>query len=95
MSLSADDVRRLAVLARLEISETETEQTLQGLNKVFGLIETMRAVDTTGLEPMTHPHAVSLRLRDDAVTEADQRDRYQQVAPEVDQGLYLVPRVIE
>ncbi len=95
MSLSADDVRRIAQLARLAISDGEVDSTLNDLNRVFGLIERMRETDTTGLEPMTHPHAQALRLRPDEVTEQDQRDALQAVAPETADGLYLVPRVIE
>ena len=95
MSLTADDVRRIARLARLALSEQETAHTLEQLNSVFGLIERLQAVDTEGVEPMTHAQEMSLRLRDDVVTEADARERYQQVAPSVEQGLYLVPRVIE
>lgn len=95
MSLSADDVRRIAQLARLAVSEDEVERTLGDLNRVFGLIERMRAVDVGDLAPMTHPHEQSLRLRDDEVTETDQREQLQAVAPETGDGLYLVPRVIE
>lgn len=65
------------------------------LNRVLGLIEALQAVDTTGVEPMTHAGDLSLRLRPDEVTEPDRRADYQQVAPAVDHGLYLVPRVIE
>ena len=95
MSLTADDVARLAILARLELSAQEAERTLSQLNSVFDLIGQLQAVDTTGVEPMTHPIAMSLRLREDQVTETDARERYQQVAPATEQGLYLVPRVIE
>ncbi|RPH64269.1 MAG: Asp-tRNA(Asn)/Glu-tRNA(Gln) amidotransferase subunit GatC [Burkholderiales bacterium] len=65
------------------------------LNSVFGLIERLQAVDTRGVEPMTHPGDMQLRLRDDVVDEPDRRDAYQAVAPSVERGLYLVPRVIE
>ncbi|MEZ5660112.1 MAG: Asp-tRNA(Asn)/Glu-tRNA(Gln) amidotransferase subunit GatC [Burkholderiaceae bacterium] len=95
MSLSADDVRRIAQLARLAISEDEVERTLTDLNRVFELIEQMRATDTSALEPMTHPHEQPLRLREDLVTEIDQREALQAVAPETAGGLYLVPKVIE
>ena len=95
MSLTADDVARLAILARLELSAQEAERTLSQLNSVFDLIGQLQAVDTAGVEPMTHPIAMSLRLREDQVTETDARERYQQVAPATEQGLYLVPRVIE
>ncbi|MBP8310857.1 MAG: Asp-tRNA(Asn)/Glu-tRNA(Gln) amidotransferase subunit GatC [Burkholderiaceae bacterium] len=95
MSLTADDVARLAILARLELSAQEAERTLVQLNSVFELIGQLQAVDTTGVEPMTHPIAMDLRLREDQVTESDAREQYQQVAPATEQGLYLVPRVIE
>ena len=73
----------------------EAAHTLEQLNSVFGLIEELRAVDTTGIEPMTHAQDMTLRLRADQVTETDQRAACQQAAPSVEQGLYLVPRVIE
>ncbi|MBK8766363.1 MAG: Asp-tRNA(Asn)/Glu-tRNA(Gln) amidotransferase subunit GatC [Burkholderiaceae bacterium] len=95
MSLTADDVARLAILARLELSAQEAKTTLSQLNSVFDLIGQLQAVDTAGVEPMTHPIAMGLRLREDQVTESDAREQYQQVAPATEQGLYLVPRVIE
>ncbi len=95
MTLSAQDVRRIAELARLELSPSEAEHTLAQLNGVFDIIEQLKAVDTSGVIPMTHARDVALRLRDDAVTEPDRRDAYQSVAPAVDRGLYLVPKVIE
>ncbi len=95
MSLTAADVTRIAHLARLELSGDEAARTLEQLNSVFGLIEELRAVDTAGVEPMTHTQDMTLRLRADQVTEADQRAACQQAAPSVEQGLYLVPRVIE
>jgi aspartyl-tRNA(Asn)/glutamyl-tRNA(Gln) amidotransferase subunit C len=95
MSLSADDVRRIAQLSRLALSDEEAGRTLEKLNSVFELIEQLKAVDTDGIEPMTHAQSMVLRLRDDQVTEADTRDANQQAAPSVEQGLYLVPRVVE
>ena len=95
MSLTADDVARLAILARLELSAQEAKTTLSQLNSVFDLIGQLQAVDTAGVEPMTHPIAMGLRLREDQVTESDAREQYQQVAPATEQGLYLVPGVIE
>ncbi len=95
MSLTAADVRRIAQLARLELSEADAQHTLAQLNDVFGLIEALRAVDTTGVEPMTHAQDMTLRLRPDEVAEPDRRDDYQRNAPAVEQGLFLVPRVIE
>lgn len=95
MTLSVDDVRRIARLARLALPEDEIAATRAQLDSVFGLIERLQAVDTTGVEPMTHPQPMALRLRADEVTEPDLREEYQRVAPSVEQGLYLVPRVIE
>jgi aspartyl-tRNA(Asn)/glutamyl-tRNA(Gln) amidotransferase subunit C len=95
MSLSAADVRRIAQLSRLALTDEESVRTLNQLNGVFDLIEQLKAVDTAGVEPMTHTQDMVLRLRDDQVSEPDRRDDYQQVAPSVEQGLYLVPRVVE
>lgn len=95
MHLENDDVRRLARLARLALSEPELARARDQLGAVFTLIEQLRAVDTTGVEPMTHAQDMALRLRPDEVTESDRRADYQAAAPQVDRGLYLVPRVIE
>lgn len=95
MSLTLEQVRRVAQLARIEIDETEAEGTLGQLNGIFSLIEQMQAVDTCGVEPMAHAQDLSQRLRADKVTETDRRESYQAVAPEVEDGLYLVPQVIE
>ncbi|MFC5473346.1 Asp-tRNA(Asn)/Glu-tRNA(Gln) amidotransferase subunit GatC [Paraherbaspirillum soli] len=100
MSLVLSDVKRIANLAQLELTEDQAASTLEKLNGIFSLVEQMRAVDTTGIEPLSHPiaalqHDLSLRLRDDLVTEPNRRDDYQQVAPATADGLYLVPKVIE
>lgn len=95
MSLSLEQVQRIAHLARIEISESEATTTQGHLNGIFRLIEQMQAVDTRGIEPMAHAQDVAQRLRDDAVTEADRRAAFQAVAPETEAGLYLVPKVIE
>ena len=95
MSLSLDEVKRIAYLARIEVSEAEAVQTQGQLNDILGLIESMRAVDTEGIEPMSHAQDLVLRLREDAVTESDQHPLFQSVAPQVEDGLYLVPKVIE
>lgn len=95
MTLSAADVRRIAELARLELPPEEADRALDQLNRVFGVIEALKSVDTTGVAPMTHAQDLVLRLRPDAVTEPDRRDDYQAVAPAVERGLYLVPKVIE
>lgn len=95
MSLSLDDVKRIAYLARIAVDDTEAAAVLKQLSVIFVLIEQMQAVDTTGIEPMSHAQDVVLRLRDDAVTESDQHELFQSVAPQVEAGLYLVPKVIE
>ena len=95
MSLANDDVRRIAALARIAITAEESAQVLERLNRVLALIDEMRAVDVTGVEPMAHAQELGQRLREDKVTELDQRDAYQRVAPAVEAGLYLVPKVIE
>ena len=95
MALTLDDVRRAAHLARIAIDDAEAEAALAQLTRVFGLIEDMQAVDISGIEPMAHAQDLMLRLRNDAVTEGDQRQLFQSVAPEVEAGLYLVPKVIE
>ena len=95
MSLSNDQVGHIARLARIAVSASELEATRDKLNGIFGLIEQMQAVDTTGVEPMSHPQEVPTRLRADRVTETDRRDAFQKVAPQTEAGLYLVPKVIE
>jgi aspartyl-tRNA(Asn)/glutamyl-tRNA(Gln) amidotransferase subunit C len=95
MSLTLDQVKRIAHLARLAVTDAEAEQVRGQLNDIFALIERMQAVDTEGVAPMAHAQDVSLRLRDDAVTEADRHADFQAVAPQVEAGLYLVPKVIE
>jgi aspartyl-tRNA(Asn)/glutamyl-tRNA(Gln) amidotransferase subunit C len=95
MSLTLPQVRRIAHLARIETSDAEAETTLSHLNGIFALIEEMQAVDTTGVEPMAHAQDLAQRLREDAVSESDRRAANQAIAPEVEAGLYLVPKVIE
>ena len=99
MSLSPDQLQRIALLARIAVSPDEAQGVADRLNRVLGLIDQLQAVDTRGIEPMSHALDSQLnvqqRLRPDAVTETDQRDAYQSVAPAVDGGLYLVPKVIE
>ena len=95
MSLTLEQVKRIAHLARIEISDDEALTTQGHLNGIFQLIEQMQAVDTAGVEPMAHAQDVSQRLREDAVTEVDRRAAFQAVAPATENGLYLVPKVIE
>lgn len=95
MSISPEQVRHLAHLARLALSEAEVVPAQQQLNQIFSLIEEMGEVDVRGIEPMAHAQDLSQRLRDDRVTELDNRDVFQALAPEAEAGLYLVPKVIE
>ena len=95
MSLSKDEVARIARLARLAVRPEESVAVIERLNRVLAMIETMRAVDTRGVEPMSHALDVTQRLRPDAVTEPDRRSEFQAVAPAVERSLYLVPKVIE
>ena len=95
MSLNQDDVKRIARLARIDISDAEADVTQTRLNAIFKLIATMQAVDTSGIAPMAHAQDVSQRLRDDVVTETDRHAVFQAIAPAVGNALYLVPKVIE
>lgn len=95
MTLSIHDVKQIADLAYIKVSEDEAKSTLAQLSDIFKLIETMQAIDTSQVEPMSHAQDVMQRLRDDQVTESDQRELYQSIAPQVEDGLYLVPKVIE
>ncbi len=99
MSLTSQDIARVAQLARLELRPDETERTLKQLNGFFALVEQMDAVNTEGVEPLAHPAAVlgavALRLREDIASEPNQRDISQVSAPAVERGLFLVPKVIE
>ncbi|MCC6610838.1 MAG: Asp-tRNA(Asn)/Glu-tRNA(Gln) amidotransferase subunit GatC [Burkholderiales bacterium] len=95
MSLPLSEVMRIAALARIAVSEAEAEAVRGQLNGIFAMIARMNAVDTTGVEPMAHVRDVTLRLREDIVTEADRHAAFQAIAPQVEDGLYLVPKVIE
>ena len=99
MALTSQDVSRIAQLARLELRDDEQAAMLTQLNEFFDIVEKMRSVDTSGVEPLYTPLSavedVALRLRDDAVTEADNRDANMQNAPAREDGLFLVPKVIE
>lgn len=99
MSLTLADVKRIANLAQLDMDEAHAETALAELNGIFALAEQMQAVDTTGVEPLSQPLAaimeMRLRLREDVVTEEDHRADYQKPAPATQDGLYLVPKVIE
>lgn len=99
MALTPEDVSRIALLARLELTPAEQAEMLGQLNGFFEIVEQMRAVDTTGVAPLYTPLSavqdVSLRLRDDVVTETNRREANQRSAPAVEGGLFLVPKVIE
>jgi len=95
MALTLDDVKRVAHLARVAIDEGQAQAALSQINDVFRLIAEMQAVDTRGVEPMSHAQDLVQRLRQDAVTEGDQHALFQSVAPRVEGDLYLVPKVIE
>lgn len=95
MALTLDDVMRLAHLARIDIDADAARDVRAKLDAIFALINELQAIDTTGIEPMSHAQDVSAPLRDDVVTEGDRHADYQRVAPAVEDGLYLVPRVIE
>ena len=95
MSLELSDVKRIAHLARIEIDDAGAATALQQLSGILGLIEEMQAVNTDGIEPMSHSQDVVQRLREDVVTESNQRALFQSIAPAVENGLYLVPKVIE
>ena len=104
MALSIEDIKKVAHLARIEISDADANSTLTKLTGILGLIEQMQAVDTAGIEPMSHSQDLSQRLRDDVVTKTNLRDEFQKNAPALGNGsaeqavagsLYLVPKVIE
>ena len=95
MSISLADVHRIAHLARIEIDAAQSAEVRAKLDAIFAMINELAAVDTTGVVPMAHTQDVVLPLRPDVVTETDQRARYQAEAPAVEEGLYLVPKVIE
>ena len=93
--LSLEQVLALAELARIELGPDEAAVLQRELNGIFAMVDEMRAVDTAGIEPMAHPQDARQRLREDIVTEKDEHSLFQSAAPQVEDGLYLVPRVIE
>lgn len=93
--LSLDQIAKIAELARLELSATDAAALQQELNGILAMVDRMQAVDTRAIEPMSHPQQAMQRLREDDVTERDQREKYQAIAPATEDGLYLVPKVIE
>ncbi|MEM9057883.1 MAG: Asp-tRNA(Asn)/Glu-tRNA(Gln) amidotransferase subunit GatC [Pseudomonadota bacterium] len=95
MSLDADTVKHIADLARLDVTDGELKNVTDNLSRIVAFVEQLDAADVDGVEPMAHPLDMTQRLRPDAVTATDERERYQAVAPMVEDGLYLVPKVIE
>ena len=95
MSLQQSEIRTIARLARLTVREEQIPEYQQALGNILGLVEQMQAVNTDGIEPLAHPLEIGARLRPDAVSETEQREKFQQIAPETENGFYLVPRVIE
>ncbi|MCP3689815.1 MAG: Asp-tRNA(Asn)/Glu-tRNA(Gln) amidotransferase subunit GatC [Gammaproteobacteria bacterium] len=95
MTLKTEDVRNIAQLARLQVDDEAVEQYASELSSILALVEQMNQLDTTGITPMAHPLDATQRLREDAVTETDLRDKFQSIAPDVESGLYRVPKVIE
>jgi aspartyl-tRNA(Asn)/glutamyl-tRNA(Gln) amidotransferase subunit C len=95
MSLSTQDVQKIARLARLAMNEAQIEAARTQLSGIFELIAEMQAVDTSGIAPMSHAQELSQRLREDVVSETNQREAFQAIAPQVESGLYLVPQVLE
>jgi aspartyl-tRNA(Asn)/glutamyl-tRNA(Gln) amidotransferase subunit C len=95
MSLTASDVKKISHLARLAIDEADVEPYANNLSNILGLVEQMDAADVADIEPMANPQDAMQRLRDDVVTEVDQREKFQAIAPNTEAGLYLVPKVLE
>ena len=95
MKISNEDLQKIARLARLEVSEEQATKFSDELEKILYLVEKLKACDTTSVEPMTHPFDAALRLREDEVTESNQRDKFQAIAPATQDGLYLVPKVLD
>jgi aspartyl-tRNA(Asn)/glutamyl-tRNA(Gln) amidotransferase subunit C len=95
MSLEKSDIDKIAWLARISISPEDTPNYLHDVSNILELVEKMNSVDTDNIEPLAHPLEITARLRDDKVTETDQRTHFQKIAPAVDNGYYLVPKVIE
>lgn len=95
MSIGPDEVNKIAHLARLQVDQNQLDHYASSLSDILALVEQMNDIDTTGVAPMAHPQHATQRLREDVVTEVDQREQFQRHAPSVEDGLYLVPRVVE
>jgi aspartyl-tRNA(Asn)/glutamyl-tRNA(Gln) amidotransferase subunit C len=95
MSIDVDEVKKIAKLAALDVKEEDIQSYADNLSNILGLVEQMSAVDTTGVTPMSHPFDVVQRLREDVVTEVDRREDFLAIAPKTEDGLYLVPKVLD
>jgi aspartyl-tRNA(Asn)/glutamyl-tRNA(Gln) amidotransferase subunit C len=95
MALAASDVEKIAHLARLGIDPEDAPEYSRNLSEILAFVEQLNAVDTTGIEPLAHPLDAAQRLRPDSVTETNEREQFQRIAPQIEAGLYLVPQVIE
>jgi aspartyl-tRNA(Asn)/glutamyl-tRNA(Gln) amidotransferase subunit C len=95
MSIDVDEVKKIAKLAALDVKDEDLQSYADNLSNILGLVEQMSAVDTTGVTPMSHPFDVIQRLREDVVTEVDRREDFQAIAPKTEDGLYLVPKVLD
>ena len=95
MSIAQDEIEKIAALARIRIDDAEMAEVTARIGRILDLVDKLQAVDTAGVEPMANPHDASQRLRRDEVTEDNQREAFQAIAPAVENGLYLVPRVVE
>lgn len=95
MSLSRNDVQKIARLARLQVDENEIDDYAQTLSRILDLVEQMNSVNTDDVQPMSHPRDSALRLRPDVVAETNHREEFQAIAPATENGLYLVPKVLE
>ena len=95
MSIAEDDIAQVADLARIRIAPEQVAEGTDSIGRILTLADQLQAVDTTGVEPMANPHDAVQRLRDDVVTETNQREAFQAIAPAVESGLYLVPQVID
>ena len=95
MSVEQSDIEKIATLARIRVAKENVPEVASRINDILAMVDQMQAVDTSGVEPMANPLDASQRLRADKVTEKDQREQFQAIAPQSENGLYLVPKVIE
>lgn len=95
MSIDSSEIEKIAWLARLSLNQEEIPGSIRDMDRILALVEQMNSLDTGGIEPLAHPLEITARLRADVITETDQRELFQQIAPAVEDGHYLVPRVIE